>query len=122
VLGTFDTTVHADTPYYAVFSNAGTRRYIAWNPLTVQRTVRFSDGYTLCVAPGATAYSPASTPATICPCRADYNLNGVVAVQDIFDFLADWFLQAPRSDTNGDGTFALQDIFDFLNIWFTGCP
>jgi endoglucanase Acf2 len=122
VLGTIDTTVHADTPYYAVFSNAGTRRYIAWNPLTVQRTVRFSDGYTLCVAPGATAYSPASTPATICPCRADYNLNGVVAVQDIFDFLADWFLQAPRSDTNGDGTFALQDIFDFLNIWFTGCP
>ncbi len=26
------------------------------------------------------------------------------------------------SDFNADGTLAVQDIFDFLNAWFSGCP
>jgi hypothetical protein len=121
VLGTIDTTVHADTPYYAVFTNAGSRRHIAWNPGTAQRTVRFSDGYTLCVAPGATMYSPASKPATTCPCRADFNTTGSVTLQDIFDFLAAWFSHDTRSDTNADSAITVQDIFDFLALWFAGC-
>jgi hypothetical protein len=25
-----------------------------------------------------------------------------------------------RSDFNGDGTLSVQDIFDFLNVWFAG--
>jgi hypothetical protein len=27
-----------------------------------------------------------------------------------------------RADFNGDGTLSSQDIFDFLNAWFAGCP
>ncbi len=49
---------------------------------------------------------------------ADWNCNGTIEVQDIFDFLSDWF--AARGDFNADGTVAVQDIFDFLTAWFTG--
>jgi subtilisin-like proprotein convertase family protein len=54
-----------------------------------------------------------------CPC--DWNGNGL-SVQDIFDFLNDWF--AGLGDFNNDGTPAVQDIFDFLGCWFAsqgGC-
>ncbi len=122
VLGTIDTTVHADTPYYAVFSNAGSRRYIAWNPEATPRTVHFSDGYALCVPSGATVYSPSSMSPATCSCRADFNSTGSVTVQDIFDFLAAWFVQNPRADFNADTQITIQDIFDFLTVWFTGCP
>lgn len=49
-----------------------------------------------------------------CPC--DWN-GGGIAVQDIFDFLSDWF--AGAGDFNNDGTLNAQDIFDFLGCWFT---
>ena len=53
-------------------------------------------------------------------CTADYNGDGVVSVQDIFDFLAGWFAGAPAADFNGGG-ITVQDIFDFLGAWFAGC-
>jgi subtilisin-like proprotein convertase family protein len=49
-----------------------------------------------------------------CPC--DWN-GGGIGVQDIFDFLSDWF--AGAGDFNNDGTLSVQDIFDFLGCWFT---
>ena len=52
--------------------------------------------------------------------HSDYNGDGVVNVQDIFDFLSGWFAGNPRADTNGDGTISVQDIFDFLSDWFAG--
>ena len=54
-------------------------------------------------------------------CGADYNNNGTLEVQDIFDFLNAWFLQVPPSDFNHDGFKNVQDIFDFLSAWFAGC-
>jgi hypothetical protein len=54
-------------------------------------------------------------------CKSDFNQNGVVEVQDIFDFLNAWFASDPRCDINGSGTVEVQDIFDFLNAWFAGC-
>jgi hypothetical protein len=54
------------------------------------------------------------------PCAADYNADGVVTTQDIFDYLNDWFAGLPRTDINGGGV-SVQDIFDFLNNWFVGC-
>jgi hypothetical protein len=54
------------------------------------------------------------------PCRADYNGDGVLAVQDIFDFLNGWFAGSCLADFNGGG-LSVQDIFDFLNSWFAGC-
>jgi len=53
-------------------------------------------------------------------CRADYNNSSSVTVQDIFDFLGDWFTGSPRADFNGGG-LSVQDIFDFLGAWFGGC-
>jgi hypothetical protein len=51
---------------------------------------------------------------------ADFNDNGGLEIQDIFDFLNGWFAGNPRADFNGGG-LAVQDIFDFLNAWFAGC-
>jgi hypothetical protein len=56
-------------------------------------------------------------------CKCDTNTNGVVEVQDIFDFLNLWFAGSPLADFNGGG-LSIQDIFDFLNCWFqapVGC-
>jgi hypothetical protein len=49
---------------------------------------------------------------------ADWNCSGSLEVQDIFDFLNDWF--AGGGDFNANGSVAVQDIFDFLNAWFAG--
>jgi endoglucanase Acf2 len=53
VLGRVDKEVTADVPTYAVFSNDGKRTYVAFNPEGAAKTVRFSDGTTLEVAPRA---------------------------------------------------------------------
>jgi hypothetical protein len=53
---------------------------------------------------------------------ADINNSGAVTVQDIFDFLAAWFAGLPSADFNHSGTVTVQDIFDFLAAWFAGCP
>ncbi len=54
-------------------------------------------------------------------CPADFNLNGQVTVQDIFDFLAAWFAASQTADVNGSGTVSVQDVFDYLALWFVGC-
>lgn len=53
-------------------------------------------------------------------CPADFNGDGNVSVQDIFDFLTAWFGNAPGSDFNCAGGTSVQDIFDFLGAWFQG--
>ncbi len=53
-------------------------------------------------------------------CAADFNSDGTLAVQDIFDFLNAWFAGSPAGDFNGGG-LTVGDIFDFLNSWFGGC-
>ena len=60
--------------------------------------------------------------ATPC-CYADYNKVSGVSVQDIFDYLNDWFAGRPYANTgsNGTGALTVQNIFDFLNAWFAGC-
>jgi hypothetical protein len=62
-------------------------------------------------------------------CRADFNGDGIVSVQDIFDFLADWNSQSAggpiiigSADFNGVDGVTVQDIFDFLAAWNLGCP
>lgn len=56
-------------------------------------------------------------------CFADYNKTGGITVQDIFDFLSDWFQLSPNANVGGTGTAPeIQDIFDFLAAWFAlGC-
>lgn len=54
-------------------------------------------------------------------CIADFNNNGVVETQDIFDMLNAFFTGSPTADVDGSGTVAVADIFTFLNRWFAGC-
>jgi hypothetical protein len=49
---------------------------------------------------------------------SDVNGDGSHTVQDIFQFLEQWFGMNPASEFNGDGQFTVQDIFDFLEQWF----
>ncbi len=55
-------------------------------------------------------------------CAGDWNANGTVTVQDVFDFLAAYFAQVPSADVTGGGGISTQDLFDFLEAFFTGCP
>jgi hypothetical protein len=52
------------------------------------------------------------------PFRSDWNASGAATVQDVFDFLADYFLN--RADYNRSGATSVQDLFAFLGDWFVG--
>jgi hypothetical protein len=67
----------------------------------------------------ATTCNDVANQTTPC-CKADFNNNGSLAVQDIFDYLNAWFAGDATADFNGGG-LAVQDIFDYLNAWFAGC-
>jgi hypothetical protein len=54
-------------------------------------------------------------------CPADFNGNGTLEVQDIFDYLSAWFVSDPNTDFDFSGSIQVQDIFDFLSEWFAGC-
>mgnify|MGYP000517407042 CR=1 FL=1 len=59
--------------------------------------------------------------APLAVCVGDYNGDGSATVQDIFDYLAAYFGQAPGADTDVSGSIAVQDLFDFLTAYFAGC-
>ena len=70
----------------------------------------------------ALVWTLANLPGSLNPCcRADFNQQGGVTVQDIFDFLSAWFANQPAADFNQQGGITVQDIFDFLSAWFAGC-
>ncbi len=74
----------------------------------------FAASGTVCNA-GAVSNSPC--------CYADYNKINGVSVQDIFDFLSDWFAGFPYANVGGNGSggaLTVQNIFDFLSNWFAG--
>ena len=55
-------------------------------------------------------------------CRADFNGQGGLTVQDIFAFLTAWFAGNPSADFDGVNGLTVADIFAFLTAWFAGCP
>lgn len=54
-------------------------------------------------------------------CRADFNANGTVTVQDMFDFLALWFNGDFGADVNHSDAVNVGDIFEFMAAYFTPC-
>lgn len=72
--------------------------------------------------PGATTGDFAIVEVVPTPtCRADFDNNGSLGVQDIFEFLNAWFAGLPSADFDGMNGPDVQDIFGFLNAWFAGC-
>ncbi len=73
-------------------------------------------------AVGNTGFDQSSDNFTIngTPCPGDFDLDGTVAVPDIFAFLGAWFAGDNAADFNGGG-LGVDDIFDFLGAWFAGC-
>lgn len=64
------------------------------------------------------AAKPASLALRVCVGPpGDWNCSNSKTVQDVFDFLSDWF--EGRGDFNADGLNTVQDIFDFLTAWFS---
>ncbi len=55
-------------------------------------------------------------------CAADYNMDELLNLQDIFAYLADFNAMNPAADLTGEGDFNLQDIFAFLDLYNAGCP
>lgn len=73
----------------------------------------YSGNGTVCNVFGTNNVSPC--------CLSDFNQSGSVTVQDIFDFLSDYFSASTLADINASGTVTVQDIFDFLSLYFAGC-
>ncbi len=71
---------------------------------------------------GSAATCNATGNATFPCCYADYNKVNGITVQDIFDYLADWFARGGLAAFGGPGNTSptVQHIFDFLNAWFAG--
>jgi agmatine deiminase len=54
-------------------------------------------------------------------CRADFDADGAVNVQDFLAFLGAYSAGEPRADTNGDGAVNIQDFLGFLTQFSAGC-
>ncbi|HVU64655.1 MAG TPA: GC-type dockerin domain-anchored protein [Phycisphaerales bacterium] len=52
------------------------------------------------------------------PYNPDYNHDGKVETQDIFDFLTGWFAGKMDADVNANGYLDGLDILEYINAWF----
>lgn len=96
-------------------------------PLTVGACCQGSNCTTLepaaCIGPN-TLFAGANTSCVVnvaahC-CRADFNHNGDISVQDLFSYLAAYFASDPTANYNA-ANLTVQDLFDFLTGYFSGC-
>jgi hypothetical protein len=55
-------------------------------------------------------------------CRADFNQDGAVNVQDFLAFLSAYSGGDPRCDFNNNGQVNVQDFLAFLSAYSAGCP
>lgn len=54
-------------------------------------------------------------------CPADFNRDGDVSVQDLFDFLAAYFAGDLAADLTRNDALSVEDLFTFLREYFTPC-
>lgn len=50
--------------------------------------------------------------------KSDWNADASISMQDLFDFLADYF--GGQGDYTGEGVTSIEDVFAFLADWFAG--
>ena len=117
-VGLVDPSVTADHPHYAVFIKNGVRTYAAWNPSSTRLSVRFGNGFTMCVEPGAHAVT--TTPST-CPCLADFTNDGAVDGDDVIAFFFAWDTGRSDADVTGDDAIDGDDVIRFFERWDAGC-
>ena len=126
--------VHPDDPMIPGVSPGacgGSSFAIAWaiNPSTgalanLDRIdfVRISTGVDLVAGVLGEVSTEVSAVADVAPeYTADWNRDALVSVQDLFDFLSDWFARTGEhggADFNSSSSTTVQDIFDFLAAWF----
>lgn len=65
---------------------------------------------------------PSGAAPQVSMCAGDFNRNGDVTPQDLFEFLAAYFAGQSSADVNRSGENTVQDIFDFLENYFSPCP
>ncbi|MCC6322145.1 MAG: hypothetical protein IT438_12000 [Phycisphaerales bacterium] len=118
-------------PKHAVAVGLAGTRVAYWRVCTDDLDEPESEAYFFRVAEGSGVFCE------MCP--GDFNCNGSISVQDIFDFLTAYFTggcigpvppicTSPLStncigdaDVNNSCSVTVQDIFDFLDHWFSGC-
>ena len=132
-LGTLDAAITADWPHANVFTKAGLRTYVAWNPTAAPVLVRFSSGASLCVPAGQTVCTTAPTPCAAPACSAadvagDQGLppgDGTLDGNDFIAFINSFSLGQPAldpaADLDGDGTIDGSDFVNFINAFALGC-
>jgi glucose/arabinose dehydrogenase len=81
----------------------------------------YGEMYMVIQAPANILKLVSTAAGTIPLANPDFNRDGTLAVQDIFDFLNAWFGGLTTSNYNRSAGLEVQDIFDFLNGWFGGC-
>lgn len=78
-----------------------------------------ADGYMCVVSNGCSSVT--SQIANITLCRGDHNCSGETSVQDVFDYVGDYFGQNLRADTDESGDVTVQDLLSFISAYFGGC-
>ncbi len=80
-----------------------------------------SAGQSYVIRVGSAAGATGAGTLSLTVCRGDFNGDGVLDVQDIFDYLNGWLAGNARADFNLVDGVTVQDIFDMINGWFAGC-
>jgi hypothetical protein len=60
------------------------------------------------------------SPAPAARYNPDFNHDGKVEIQDLFDYLTAWFAGKPEADVNGNKVLEGLDILEFVNSWLAG--
>ncbi len=107
-LGQIDASVGGDAPLSAVFTDGTTRTYVAHNMASDDRSVRFTDGFVLCVPAGETITGNDSEPGPDCECGGDVTGDGSVGVDDLLAVIADW-----------GNPFTVDDLLLVIQAWGT---
>lgn len=103
-------TVGIDLPIGACCNGATCRVVPEPDCMSSGKTI-FQGQASTCIQPG----QPGSC------CMGDFDHNGTIMVQDLFDFIDAWIAGDFRADSDQNGTTQIQDLFDFLSSFGSGC-